>query len=114
MKFNGKSKTEPGLAYSAHDLIRRSLNGTMPNIYSEGSYDLNEGLTYDQQEIYSSVIPDSPDLVELFNIVQDYKQKSESINDAVKRFIESRDTSDSVASGNDNKNSVGSPSDSNL
>lgn len=79
MKFTEKSITQPGQAYSARDLIRRSLNGTMPAIFHQGSYDLYEdekGFQHqeDSDDLFIDLEPQLEDLAALQENMSDVRQ----------------------------------------
>lgn len=84
MKFTEKSITQPGQAYSARDLIRRSLNGTMPAIFRQGSYDLNED-SYEVQESDDSFIDSEPQLEDLAAL----KDNLSDVRQAVDTYVAS-------------------------
>lgn len=91
MKFTEKSLTQPGQAYSAGEIIRRSLNGTMPAIYHDGSYDLKEDL-YENQESDDSFIDSEPQLEDVAalqeNLLNVREALQESVAKAKKRHFE--------------------------
>lgn len=82
MKFIEKSLTQPGQAFSARDLIRRSLNGTMPAIFRQGSYDLDED-TYDNQEADDVFLDSEPQLEDIAAL----KDNIDDVREAVDNYV---------------------------
>ena len=78
MKFTEKSKTQPGMAFSCRELVTRSLNGTMPAIYHEGSFDCPDGagVTFLKQEEISGDVfpPQNPQLEDVSMMNDDFNK----------------------------------------
>lgn len=101
MKFTEISQTQPGQAYTASDLIRRSLNGTMPAIYKEGTYEAEEGKSYEEQEKDDFFLDSEPQLEDLSELKDYVNSTKESVANAVaearKKFREKK-SADKTAS----------------
>lgn len=90
-----KSKTQPGMAYSATELLRRSQNGTMPSIYQEGmAYDFDDFVngkqqTFADQELYDvEPIPAYPSLEDIFEMREQAKATLNNVNRLIKKHLE--------------------------
>lgn len=95
VKFTEKSLTQPNQAFTATELIRRSVNGTMPAVYTEGlAYDFEDfvngkQVTYWEQE-YGDVdpIPSFPQLEDIFEMRDLAKESNSKANYLIKKHLE--------------------------
>lgn len=96
MKFTEKSLTQPGMAFTAADLLRRSKNGTMPAVYQESQpYDFEDfysdgkQVTYSEQESYDGEpLPSFPTLEDLFELRDRAKDLKNDTNMLIKKHLE--------------------------
>lgn len=93
--FTEKSQTQPGLAFTGAELLRRSLNGTMPAIYQDASpYDFEDvvngkQITYAEQEIWDvEPLPAFPSLEEVFEMREMAQRTLSDANRLIKKHLE--------------------------
>lgn len=90
MIFTEKSLTQPGMAFSAKAIIKRSQNGTLPAIYQNGSYELSEdNKGYIHQEKDDVFVDDYPQLEDVVAFREKSRDYETEFRNSVAEFVKS-------------------------